>query len=171
MIEPAARQPEQTPAGGSRRRVPLVVLTLDDQRYALHLSAVERVVRMVEITPLPKAPDIVSGVVNVQGRVAPVFNIRKRFRLSERDLAVTDQLVIARTATRLVALISDAATGVVECAPEDIAAAESIVPGMEFVEGVLKLKDGMVLIHDLDTFLSLEEEQALDQAMGGQWQT
>jgi purine-binding chemotaxis protein CheW len=57
----------------------LVVLTLDEQRYALHLSAVERIVRMVEITPLPKAPQIVLGVVNVQGRIVPIVNIRKRF--------------------------------------------------------------------------------------------
>lgn len=150
---------------------PLVVLTLDDQRYALHLSAVERVVRMVEITPLPKAPDIVTGVVNFQGRVAPVFNIRKRFRLPEREIAITDQLVVARTATRLVALIADAVTGIVECVPEDIAAAESILPEMEYLEGVLKLKDGMVLIHDLDTFLSIGEQQALDCAMGEMRQT
>lgn len=126
---------------------------------------------MVEITPLPKVPDIVIGVVNVQGRVVPVFNIRKRFRLPEREVAITDQLVLAHTAARLVALIADAVTGIVECQPEDIAAAESILPGMEYVAGVLKLKDGMVLIHDLDTFLSLEEEQALVQAMGGQCQT
>ncbi|MBF8302857.1 MAG: cheW40H-4 [Candidatus Dadabacteria bacterium] len=57
----------------------LVVLTLDEQRYALHLSAVERIVRVVEVTPLPKAPEIVLGVVNVQGQIIPVINIRKRF--------------------------------------------------------------------------------------------
>lgn len=57
----------------------LVVFAFDEQRYALHLSAVERIVRMVEITPLPKAPEIVLGVVNVQGRIVPIVNIRKRF--------------------------------------------------------------------------------------------
>ena len=76
----------------------LVVFTLDDQRYGLPLSAVERVVPMVDITPLPKAPDIVLGVVDVQGRVIPVVNLRRRLRLPERDIALTDQLVIARTA-------------------------------------------------------------------------
>lgn len=146
----------------------LVILTLDDQRYALHLSAVERVVRMVEITPLPKAPEIVTGVVNVQGRVVPVFDIRKRFRLPEREAAVTDQLVIAHSASRPVALVADAVTGVIERPAQDIATAESILPGLEYVKGVLKLNDGMVLIHDLDTFLSLEEKQSLDQAMGEQ---
>ena len=67
----------------------LVVFALDDQRYALHLSAVDRVVPMVRVTPLPKAPDIVIGVVNVQGRVIPVINMRRRFRLPEREAALT----------------------------------------------------------------------------------
>ncbi len=58
-----------------------VVFTLDEQRYVLHLSAVKRIIRVVEITPLPKAPDIVLDVVNVEGQIIPVVNIRKRFRL------------------------------------------------------------------------------------------
>ena len=46
----------------------LVVFYLDDQQYALYLSVVERLVSAVEITHLPKAPDIVLGVINIQGR-------------------------------------------------------------------------------------------------------
>ena len=145
----------------------LVVFTLDDRRYALPLSAVERVVRMVDLTPLPRAPDIVLGVVNVQGRVIPVLDLRRRFRLPERDIALADQLVIARTARRPVALVADAATGVLEYSAREAVGARDIVPGVEYVEGVVKLADGLVLIHDLDRFLSLDEETALDQAIEG----
>jgi len=75
----------------------LVVFTLDEQRYALRLSAVERIVRVVEVPPLPKAPEIVLGIVNVQGRVLPVVNIRRRFRLPEREAGLRDQLILALT--------------------------------------------------------------------------
>ena len=67
----------------------LLVFALGDQRCALYLPVVDRVVRMVEITPLPKAPDIVLGVVNVHGEVIPVINVRKRFGLPQRDIALT----------------------------------------------------------------------------------
>lgn len=144
-----------------------MVFALDDRRYGLPLSVVERVVRMVDVTPLPQAPEIVLGVVNVQGRVVPVLNLRRRFRLPERDLAFTDQLVIARTARRRVALAVDAATGVLEYATRQAVGARDIVPGIEYVEGVVKLADGLVLIHDLDEFLSLDEETVLDRAIGG----
>ena len=141
-----------------------VVFTLDEQRFGLELTAVERVVRRVEITPLPKAPEIVLGVVNVRGRVIPVVDIRRRFRLPERKPALSDQIIIARTAQRPVALAVDAAIEVLDRPQEDIIEALRVLPGIEYVEGVLKLEDGLILIHDLNRFLSLEEEAALDRA-------
>lgn len=143
----------------------LIVFSLDRQRYALPLHAVDRVVRMVAITPLPKAPDIVLGVVNIQGRVIPVINMRRRFSLPERAIALTDQLVVAHTALRPVALVADAVLDVIASPAQSLIAAEDVLPNIEYVEGVLKLADGLILIHDLDKFLSLEEENFLAHAL------
>lgn len=143
----------------------LVVFTLDEQRYALRLAAVERVVQAVEITPLPKAPEIVLGMINAQGRIVPVVNVRKRFQLPEREVELSDQFIIARTSRRTAALVVDAVNDVVPCTEAQVVASEKILPGLEHVEGVLKLPDGMILLHDLDRFLSLDEEQALEEAL------
>jgi purine-binding chemotaxis protein CheW len=143
----------------------LVVFAMDEQRYALQLAAVERVVRMVEVTLLPQAPQIVLGVINAQGRIIPVVDIRRRFRLPARDIRLSDHLLIARTARRTVALALDAVTGIVEGSAQAVITAEEILPGLEYVEGVIKLEDGLILIHDLDTLLSLEEEQTLAAAL------
>ena len=143
----------------------LVVFFLDDQRYALHLPAVERVVSAVEITPLPKAPDIVLGVINMQGKVIPVINIRRRFSLPERKIYLSDQFIIANTSRQTVALMVDTVSGVIEPAGEKVIKSEKIIPGLEYVDGVIKLEDGLILIHDLDRFLSLEEEKTLDDAL------
>ncbi len=142
-----------------------VVFTLDEQHYALYLSAVTRVVRTVEITPLPKAPDIVQGMVNVQGQVIPVVNIRKRFRLPGREMELSDQLIIASTSRRPVVLVVDAVDSVIELSNQKMIPPEEILPAMEYIEGVIKLEDGLVLIHDLDKFLSLDEDKELDAAL------
>ncbi len=142
-----------------------VVIGLDELRVALRLSAVERVIRAVYVSPLPDAPDIVSGVVNVQGRVVPVVNMRQRFRLADRPATLTDRLVIARTNQRPVALMADTVSGVLEYPEPDIIDAASIFPGMAYVDGVAKLADGLILIHDLGRFLSLDEASALERAM------
>lgn len=142
----------------------LIVFTLGDQRYALPLPEVDRVVRMVAITPLPEAPGIILGVVNIRGRVIPVINMRRRFHLAEREIALADQLVVAHTVRRPVALVADAVLDIIAYPAQNLIAAAQIVPGMEYVEGVIKLENGLILIHDLDKFLSLEEEDFLDRA-------
>jgi purine-binding chemotaxis protein CheW len=149
----------------SGMRGPALLFSLDDQRYGLPLHAVDRVVHMVKVTALPRAPAIVLGVINVQGRVLPVLDLRRRFRRPVRDVALTDQLIIARTASRSVALTVDAVSGVFEYCARQAVAAHDIVPGVAYAEGVVKLEDGLVLIHDLDSFLSLDEAGILDAAL------
>lgn len=143
----------------------LVVWTLDMQRYALRFSVVVRVVRAVALTPLADAPDLVCGIVNVQGQVIPVINMRRRLQLPEREIALADQLVLAQTARRAVAFFADAVSGVLDYPEESLVAVDDIAPGMGCIDGVAKLTDGMILIHDLDRFLSLDEEHVLTQAL------
>lgn len=142
----------------------LVVFHLDGQRYALHLPVVQRISSMVQITPLPQAPDVVQGVINVQGEVVPVVDLRRRFGLPERTPTVQDHLVLARTSRRRLAFAADRVDGVLRAADNVIPAAV-VVPGLPHVEGIVTLPDGMILIHDLDRFLSWDEERALDQAL------
>ncbi|MGR9115617.1 MAG: chemotaxis protein CheW [Gammaproteobacteria bacterium] len=144
-----------------------LVFMLDEQRFALPLSAVDRVVRRVEITSLIKAPPIIIGVINVQGRVMPVFDIRLRFGLPERGMALSDRLIIAHTSRWQVALIVDDVLDLVECGQQNLIEAQQILPHVEYVEGVVKRDDGLILIHNLDRFLSLEEESVLKLALSG----
>lgn len=143
----------------------LVVFILDEQKYGLDLSTVERVIPAVEVIALPSAPEVVLGVINMQGRIVPVVDIRKRFRLPEREIDPGHQLIIANTTKRPVALVVDSVRGVVDFPEQEAITAQSILPHLVHVEGVIKLEGGMVFIHNLDKFLSLEEEQALSDAM------
>lgn len=143
----------------------IVIFVLDQGRYALPLERVERAVRMVEVTHLPKTPAIVCGIVNVQGRLVPVIDLRRRFGLPKRHMQLGDHLLIARSVTRTLAMIVDEVSGVAECDPLEVVASASVMPGTDYVQGIAKLADGMVLIHDLDSFLSLDEALSLDQAL------
>ena len=143
----------------------LLVFRLDDWKCALHIASVEKVHRAVAITPVPGLPEIALGIVNVHGRVLPVVNLRARFHLPEKELTPSAHLIVAHTSRRAVVLVVDSVDGVMECNEHEITSANAILPGMGNVEGVLKLNDGMILIHDLGSFLSIEEDAALDRAM------
>ncbi|MDI6726855.1 MAG: chemotaxis protein CheW [Smithellaceae bacterium] len=143
----------------------LAVFTLEGHKYALNISVIERVLRSAEITPLPDSPDIVMGIINLQGMVIPVVNVRRRFRLREREMDLCDHIIIAKTAKRMVALLVDEVLGISDYSTGHIVQPGEIMPSMDFVEGVVKTADGMILIHDLNRFLSLDEESVLDAAI------
>ena len=143
----------------------LVLLAVDGQTYALHFGVVDRILRMVEVTPLPGAPDVVEGVVNIQGEVVPVVSIRRRLGLAHRSVALSDSLVVAPARARRLAIIAESVLGVVECPADAVVSTGDLARGIQHIEGVLKTSDGLVLIHDLDRFFSPEEEQSLDLAL------
>lgn len=143
----------------------LLVFRLDSGRYAIPLPAVERVVRAAELTPLPNAPAIVLGVLDMGDRVVPVLDLRRRFGLPAREVGPDDQFLLARTARRTVGLVVDEAQQVAEYPADEVMEASGMVPELEHISGIARLHDGLVLIHDLDRCLSLDEEQSLAEAL------
>jgi purine-binding chemotaxis protein CheW len=145
--------------------IQILPFLLDDQPYALYAERVERVFRAVEITPLPQAPAVIRGLITIHGRIVPVVDVRRRFKLPARELALDDIFILARTASRSVVVIADAVHGVLEIPEEVVTSAAKAAPGAPYVAGIAELPDGMIIIHDLDAFLSLEEEKALERSL------
>ena len=144
----------------------LVIFNLDALQLALPLSVMKRVIHVVKITPLPHAPEIVIGVINVHGCIIPVVNIRKRFQLPEREPFLHDQIMLLQTPKISVAVMVDAVGSVVERQHQEVIMADKILPHIEYVKGAIKLESNIIFIHDIDTFLSLEEEKTLFNALG-----
>lgn len=143
----------------------LVVFAAESERYALRLPVVERVLPMVAVSPLPKAPAVALGVINLHGTVVPVLDIGRRLGLRPREYGLTAHLLVARTSGRIVAFPVDEVLGVSEVAAEAITPPAAILPGIGHVEGIVALADGLLFIHDLERFLSLDEERRLDEAL------
>lgn len=146
----------------------LVVFRVADQQFALELSAVEKAVRIVEVSPLPKSPEHILGIINYHGEIIPVINIRMLFNLPEREIELTDKLLIAQTSLRTPALWIDSVSEVIEIANDDIIKSEKIFLGVEFVKSIFKLDNGIVFISDLDQFLTDDEISLLIAALDEQ---
>ncbi len=143
----------------------IVVFMLEGSKYALSLSAVDRVVPSVAITPLPEAIPIILGVINYQSIIIPALNIRKRFHLLDREIRLADHLIIAKTSKRVVALLADEVKGVFEIGNCNPVKPEDISSSLKYVDGIIQMDDGLVIIHDLEKFLSLDEEEVLDDSI------
>jgi purine-binding chemotaxis protein CheW len=143
----------------------ILVFTINDQKYAFPLSAVERIVRAVEVTPLPDAPEIVLGVIDVHGRVLPVVDMRRRFHLPARAIDPDDQFIVAQSSTIAVALPVDATLGVSEDIAEERSAAADIIPDVNYVDYVLSHDAEMIFVLDVDTVMTEDEEAALADSL------
>lgn len=145
----------------------LLTFGLGTSRFALRVEVVREVVRAVAIAVLPKAPPIVEGIINFRGTLIPVLDIRRRFELSAAPLAPEQHLIIATAGDRLVAVRVDRALDLMAVEAEAIESASHMAPGAEYVAGVARLPDGLLVIHDLERFLSLEEAEQVDAAVKG----
>jgi purine-binding chemotaxis protein CheW len=142
----------------------LVVFRVEEGRFAVRLEEVERVVAAVELAPLPDAPRLVLGVFNLQGRVIPALDLRRRLGRPERELGISDQFVVVRSAGRPLALVTDRVEGILEVPAAEPVPIGEVVPELPGVAGILRRPDGLVVIHDLARFLSPEEERLLGAA-------
>jgi purine-binding chemotaxis protein CheW len=145
----------------------LVTFVLDEQRWALPVGAVERVLPMVAVAPLPNGPAIALGVINVHGRVVPALDLRRRLGLPPREYGLGAHLLLAHTPRRPVAMPVDEVLGVLRVAPDVVTPPEAVLPGIGQVAGIVALPDGLLLIQDLEQVLALEEEERLDAALDG----
>jgi purine-binding chemotaxis protein CheW len=143
----------------------ILVFTLDESACALLLSNVVRVIHAIEIRKLPKAPGIVKGIINVNVEIIPVFDIRKRFGHQSKEVEADDRIIIANTGKRKVAFFADTVSGVEELESTQYESITESLSFADYVKGVAKVKNEMILIHDLEQFLNIDEEKGLEEAL------
>ncbi|HET7322062.1 MAG TPA: chemotaxis protein CheW [Longimicrobiaceae bacterium] len=137
----------------------ILLFELDDRLFGLPVGSVAEVLRAVLITPLPGAPAAVEGAIDVRGTVVPVLDVRARFELPPRPVRVSDRLIVVERGDGRAALRVGKVREVEEIEPEAVDA------GTPFVAGVATLPDGLVLIHDPETFLSSAESAELARVL------
>ncbi len=145
----------------------MIVFAVEAQRFGVRLSQVERVISAVEVTPLPGAPRVVLGVVDMHGEIVPVYDTRVRFGGQASPVRARDQFLLLRRGDGMAALVVQETIGVFDL--ETDAAPVALAPAQEsehgWFDGTTRLADDLVLIHDVDRFLSAAESGALNDAL------
>jgi purine-binding chemotaxis protein CheW len=142
-----------------------VVFSLDDRYFALPLSAVERIARAAAITPLPSKLDLVMGVINLQGRILPVIDIRKRFSMPEKSLNADHHFIVGKTHDKQVAILVDSVLDITEIPENELVNRTEIFSSIPFISGIIKQQEDMVLVHDLDELLSTTDLEKIEKAI------
>lgn len=145
-----------------------VIFELSSEYYAVDVSPVENVFRMVEITDVPHAPDFVEGIVNFRGNVMPVIDLRKRLDLPVSEQTKQTRIMAVSLGKGMVGMIVDAVSEVAEISPDMIDPPSPILLDVDsdFLKGIAKMpgngeEDRLVIILDLVRVLSAQSQEAL----------
>ena len=148
-----------------------LVFEISNKFYAVKLPAVERVIRAVELIYLPKAPDNLLGLINMEGAIIPVVNIRKQFNLPNQEIELDNRIIISRTSTRAIAFIVDGVEGVIEFSQSQLDRSRQMLPEMEqYIGGVGELNNNAVLIYKIDHLYPVKEINGLYREIAKQGQ-
>jgi purine-binding chemotaxis protein CheW len=144
--------------------VQLVVFTLGDEEYGVPIQFVKEIIRKPSVTHLPNAPAYVLGVINLRGQIIPILSLHQRFRLGSENHQET-KVVIVEFADLTVGMEVNEVSEVLTLNSDRISAAPSMATTIDsnFISGVGKLQDRLLIILDVERILTDEEHSMLAQ--------
>lgn len=140
----------------------LVTFSLGNEEYAVDILKVQGINRMKEITRLPNSPAYVEGVINLRGRVMPVIDLRKKFGLDAKENDSSSRTMIMDIGGITMGLVVDAVSEVPRI-PANIVEPPPMAfeTGTEFITGIAKLENRLIILLDMDRFLGQSEAMLL----------
>ncbi len=141
----------------------LVVFDLDSESYGVDIGAVREIIRMQEITRVPRTPEFVEGVINLRGKVIPVVDLRKRFGLNVGEESKDNRIVVVDIGGQDIGVVVDAVTEVLRIHASAIEPPSSVITSAdsEYLLGIAKLDDKMIILLELESVLSDKERDIL----------
>lgn len=143
----------------------IVGLRIGRETYGVPIALVREIVRVPEITAVPNAQNYVEGVINLRGKIISVVDLRKRFGETNVENNRKNRIVVVELENRTVGLIVNAASEVLRIPSSDIDPPSSVFLNgeVDYVIGVGKLKNRLVILLDLNKVLSSSEFGQLDR--------
>ncbi|OGS02021.1 MAG: chemotaxis protein CheW [Elusimicrobia bacterium RIFOXYA1_FULL_47_7] len=147
----------------SAEALQLVVSELSKEEYGIPITQIQEIIKIPEITRIPNMPDFIEGVINLRGKIIPIIDLRKRFRLDQKQKDEETRIVIANIGGQPIGLISDSVSEVIRLSQEDIDPVPPIISHInsEYLSGVGKMDKRIIILLNLEKILSDLEKSSL----------
>lgn len=143
---------------------------LGEEHYGIGILKVQEIIGMMNVTRVPRMPEAVRGVVNLRGRVIPVVDLRVKFGCAdatdgERNCIIVMQVALGERAATMGAIV-DEVSEVADIGADNIEPTPSFGESVDtsFIRGMGRVGEHVVMLLDIDSALSAEESEMLDQA-------
>lgn len=142
----------------------LVTFSIGEEEFGVNILKVQEINRTMEITKVPRAPNFVEGVINLRGKVIPIIDLRRRFGLSSKPEDKDTRIIVIEINSVIVGFVVDAVSEVLRIPASTVEPPPPVVAGVEsdYISGVGKLKERLLIMLDLDRLLSAEDIDMLN---------
>lgn len=141
----------------------LVTFHIGEEEFGVEILKVQEIIRTMAITRVPKAPDFVEGVINLRGKVIPIIDLRKRFGMMAQEHDKHTRIIVIEINGVIVGFVVDSVSEVLRIPANTVEPPPAIISGIEseYISGVGKLADRLLILLDLDRLLSKGEQNML----------
>lgn len=142
-----------------------VVFKLEEEDFGVEIINVREIIKPQQILKVPNTPKYIEGIINLRGRVHPVFNLRKKFHINEKEFDERTKIIIVSVNEISVGFIVDDVSEILRIEEQNMEVPPSIIVGhhRKYIRTVGKIGDRMIIILDLNLLLSEEEEKELKE--------
>lgn len=141
----------------------LVTFTISHEEFGLDILRVQEIIRTMEITRVPRAPEFVEGVINLRGKVIPIIDLRRRFGMESKKHDSHTRIIVVEIHSMVVGFVVDSVSEVLRISSSTVEPPPAVVAGVEseYISGVGKLQDRLLILIDLDKLLTDTEKGAM----------
>jgi purine-binding chemotaxis protein CheW len=145
--------------------IQLVVFRLGMEEYGVPITQVKEIIHFSKPTRIPRAPNFIEGVINLRGKIIPVLDLNKRFGLETTDYGDQARIVVVEINEHTVGVIVDEVSEVLRLSTNNIEPPPAIIAGItaNYLHGVGKLDDRLLILLDLNKILTVDEQKELKQ--------
>ena len=142
-----------------------VIFKLGDEEYGVDIMKVKEISEFKKSTKVPNAPYFVDGIINLRGEIIPIISLKKRFNISSGEINSDTRIIVINIKNRNIGFVVDEASQVLRIDEKDIEPAPDVIVGVDrqYINGVGKMGDKIVILLDLEKILSEEEKEKLKE--------
>jgi purine-binding chemotaxis protein CheW len=135
----------------------LVIFKLGTEEFGINIMQVQEIIRIPEITRIPRSPDYIKGVINLRGKIIVVMNLDSRFHMSSNVLTDESRIIVVDIEGNTVGIVVDSVSEVIRMDGANVDPTPEIISqtiNAEYLKGVGKIDDRMLILLDLENVLS-----------------
>lgn len=156
---------QETAVSQGTNSMQLVSFKLGEETYGIEITKIREIILVGEITQVPETPHYIKGLINLRSSVIPVIDLRARFSLPDAELTEESRIMVLNVGSRTTGIVVDSVSEVLRISQDQISPAPPTVAslGNEYMTGLVRLEDELLILLDVDELFGEEEAAAVLQ--------